>query len=116
MKKTSIKKLLLTLALIIMITLFANTVNAESANPLNVQLPGTTNKTNTVNVTNATTNSTTNSTTNTTNITTNTAVSNYQNTNLPQTGDASDYVIFLFIAVCTVVAIYAYRKYKNYNI
>lgn len=39
-----------------------------------------------------------------------------QNTNaLPQTGDASDYAIFLLIAVCVVVSIYAYKKVREYN-
>lgn len=34
---------------------------------------------------------------------------------LPQTGDASDYAIFLLIGLFAVVSIYAYRKAKNYN-
>lgn len=34
---------------------------------------------------------------------------------LPQTGDASDYAIFLLIGLFTVVSIYAYRKVKDYN-
>lgn len=37
-----------------------------------------------------------------------------QNT-LPQTGDASDYAIFLLIGVCVVVSIYAYKKVREYN-
>lgn len=37
-----------------------------------------------------------------------------QNT-LPQTGDASDYAVFLLIAVCVVVSIYAYKKVRDYN-
>lgn len=49
--------------------------------------------------------------------TTNTTGSTYQNTeSLPQTGDASDYAIFLLIVVAIVVAVYAYRKVKEYNI
>lgn len=48
---------------------------------------------------------------------TNTTGSNYQNnTSLPQTGDASDYAIFLLIVVAIVIAVYAYRKVKEYNI
>lgn len=37
-----------------------------------------------------------------------------QNT-LPQTGDASDYAIFLLIGACVVVSIYAYKKVRDYN-
>jgi len=56
-------------------------------------------------------------TTNITTQTTNTTGSNYQNTTaLPQTGDASDYAVFLLIVVAVIVAIYAYRKVKEYNI
>ena len=36
-------------------------------------------------------------------------------TTLPQTGDASDYAIFLLVAVCVVVSIYAYKKVRDYN-
>ena len=53
----------------------------------------------------------------TSNTTTNTTGSTYQNnTSLPQTGDASDYAIFAVIAVAVVVAIYAYKKVRDYNI
>ena len=48
--------------------------------------------------------------------TTNTTGSTYQNTALPQTGDASDYAIFMLILVAAVVAVYAYKKVKEYNI
>lgn len=34
---------------------------------------------------------------------------------LPQTGDASDYAIFLLIGLFAVVSIYAYKKVKDYN-
>lgn len=111
MKKSSVKRLLVLFTLITIVGIAITTnVNASGASPLNIIMPGTTNQT------------TTNSTT--TNTTTNTATTNTvaniigtnQNSNLPQTGDASDYAIFLFIAVCAVVAIFAYKKYKNYNI
>lgn len=46
----------------------------------------------------------------------NVTASTYTNTNLPQTGDASDYAIFALIAVCIVAAIYAYKKVRDYNI
>lgn len=40
----------------------------------------------------------------------------YKNTNLPQTGDASDYAIFLLIVVSIIIAIFAYKKVRDYNI
>ena len=49
--------------------------------------------------------------------TTNTEGSNYQNTTtLPQTGDASDYAIFMLIVVAGIVAVFAYKKVREYNI
>lgn len=111
MKRKSIKIILVIVALVIAVSLLTTTVKA-TGNPLNIQLPGSNqNGSGTVNVTQ---NPSTQQTTNTTPV--NTQGSTYQNTNLPQTGDASDYVIFLFIAVCVVVAVFAYRKYRNYNI
>ncbi len=113
MKSTSIKKILVIITLIIAVSLLTNTVKA-TGNPLNIQglVPGTNqNGSGTVNVT---PNTNTQQKTNTTPV--NTQGSTYQNNNLPQTGDASDYAIFLFIAVCAVVAVFAYRKYRNYNI
>lgn len=113
MKNKSIKIILIIVTLVIAVSLLTTTVKA-TGNPLNIQglVPGTNqNGSGTVNVTQ---NTNTQQTTNTTPV--NTQGSTYQNTNLPQTGDASDYVIFLFIAVCAVVAVFAYRKYRNYNI
>ena len=46
----------------------------------------------------------------------NTTGSTYDNTTLPQTGDASDYAIFMLIVVAGVIAVYTYRKVKQYNI
>jgi len=46
----------------------------------------------------------------------NTTGSNYQNSTLPQTGDASDYAIFTLIVVAVIIAVYAYRKVRDYNI
>ncbi len=120
MKKLSVKTLLVVLTLIVIAMIMATGVQATSS-PLNLDLPGLT-TTNTTQNPPTTTNTTTNTTT--TNTTTNTTarvntVTNLvggNNQNLPQTGDASDYAIFLFIAVCVVVAIYAYKKYRNYNI
>lgn len=113
MKKTSIKKILVIITLIIAVSLLTTTVKA-TGNPLNIQglVPGTNQgSSGTVNVTQ---NPSTQETANKAPV--NTQGSTYQNSNLPQTGDASDYVIFLFIAVCAVVAVFAYRKYRNYNI
>lgn len=47
--------------------------------------------------------------------TTETTPTNTQPSTLPQTGDASDYAIFLLVAVCVVVSIYAYKKVRDYN-
>ncbi len=44
-----------------------------------------------------------------------TADANQNNGNLPQTGDASDYAIFMLIVVAIVVAVYAYKKVRDYN-
>lgn len=39
-----------------------------------------------------------------------------QNTTLPQTGDASDYAIFFIIIVAAIMAIFAFKKVKDYRI
>ena len=110
MRKLSVKKLLVLFILIAVVALFTTSVQATGAiNPLNLQTPSSTTTTNTVKPTNTVT------PTNTV-ATANTAGSTYQNTNLPQTGDASDYAIFTIIALSIVVAIYGYRKYVHYNI
>ena len=116
MRKSSVKKLIVAVALIVMLLAVVTSVKAtEVKNPLQIITTNTTsNETTTTNTTTNTT--TTNTVANVVPSTTTNQVSNYQNTNLPQTGDASDYVIFLFIAVAAVVAIYAYRKVRNYNI
>ena len=44
-----------------------------------------------------------------------TPVTNTNQNTLPQTGDASDYAIFLLIGVCVVVSVYAYKKVREYN-
>lgn len=113
MKRKSIKIILVIVTLVIAATLLTTTVKA-TGNPLNIQLPGSNQGgSGTVNVTQNPNNQGTQKT-NTAPV--NTQGSTYQNKNLPQTGDASDYVIFLFIAVCAVVAVFAYKKYRNYNI
>ena len=114
MKKISVKKLLVLFTLVTIVCMFATSVKATG--PINLLHPTQpTTNTQTTNTQNTPTTPTTN-TIKTNTVTTNTTPGGNQNSNLPQTGDASDYVIFLFIAVCTVVAIYAFKKYKNYNI
>lgn len=117
MNKSSVKKLLVAITLIAVVAIFATNVQATGiVNPLNIQ-GTTTNTTTNTTTTNTLTSNTVkgNTTTNTTANTTTNTVSNYQNSNLPQTGDASDYALFLIIAVGIVVAIFAYRKIKYYN-
>ncbi len=116
MRKLSVKKLLVLFTLISIVCMCVTTVKATG--PINLLHPTTpTTNTQTTNTqTTPTTNTQTTNTIRTNTVTTNTIAGGNQNSNLPQTGDASDYIIFLFIAVCAVVAIYAFRKYKNYNI
>ena len=117
MKKLSLRKEILLVVAIIAITFALSTSVFATANAP-IQIP-------TINVNTTTENTTTNTTenvtpTNTTTVvpttTTNTETSTYQNTTLPQTGDASDYAIFALIGLCVVVAVVAYRKARNYNI
>jgi LPXTG-motif cell wall-anchored protein len=127
MKRLSIKKLFIVLAIIATIILIATNVHATGGIVNPIDIIGTGTSANTTGTTSTTTNTTLTTTTvnvvstNTaTTTTTNTLKTNTTTTttssNLPQTGDASDYIIFLFIAVCLVVSIYAYRKFRNYNI
>lgn len=116
MKNLKSTKIVLIVLLLILALTFTSKVLATgtSDNPLQINI--TTNPTTN---TQTSTNTQTNITTNTVAPTTNTATSNYVNTNtntLPQTGDASDYAIFLLIAVSAVIAIYAYKRIKDYNI
>ena len=113
MKKVNVRKTIVVIALIEIVLLLSSSVYATgTVSPINII--STTQQTNEV-TTNQTTNTTTNVVAPTTN-TTNTAVSTYTNTNLPQTGDASDYAIFLLIVVSVVIAIFAYKKVRDYNI
>ncbi len=112
MKRTSIKNLLIVLTIVATLLVVSKSVYATGGiiNPFQVNTVSTNTTT-----TNTTTTNTTKVNTVKTNATANTAATN-TNGNLPKTGDASDYIIFAFIAVTAVVAIYAYRKVKNYNI
>lgn len=123
MRKSNVKKIILIMALVIIAVLLVSKVYATGTVVNPVQVPISTNTTNTPSAdTNTNTANTTNTNTNTNTTTiapttpTNTTSSTYTNTNLPQTGDASDYAIFLLIVVSVVVAIFAYKKVRDYNI
>lgn len=124
MKKVSVKKEILTIALIIIAILIVGTkVFATGASDNPIQIPVINTSTNSVDANTQTNETTTNIMTITNTLTTpitpttNTTGSTYQNTTtLPQTGDASDYAIFMVIAVAVIVAIYAYKKVREYNI
>ena len=114
MRKMSIKKEILVIMMVVLMLLTVSTkvLATGTGGPISINIVAPT--TNTTTETNTTT---TNTTTNiVTPATTNTTTSNYQNTTLPQTGDASDYAIFLLIAVAIIVAVYAYKKVRDYNI
>lgn len=120
MKKVSVKKEILTIALILVAILaIGSKVLATGTSDSPVQIPVINTSTNSVDTSTQVNETTTNVVTPTTNViapTTNTTGSNYENTKLPQTGDASDYAIFMLILVAAVVAVYAYKKVKEYNI
>lgn len=117
MRKMSMKKEILVIMMVVLMLLTISTkvFATGTGGPISINIVAPTTNAETTD-TNTTTNTTTNIVTPTTTNTTNTTVSNYQNTTLPQTGDASDYAIFLLIAVAIVVAIYAYKKVRDYNI
>lgn len=117
MKKMSMKKeiLIIMMVVLMLVTISTKVLATGTGGPISINITAPTTNT-TITDTN-TTAPTTNTTTNiVTPATTNTTTSNYQNTTLPQTGDASDYAIFLLIAVAIVVAVYAYKKVRDYNI
>ena len=127
MKNVKSNKIVLIVLIMLLLMLAATNVFATGNSGDIIQINITTNpSTNTATPTNTTTNTvTTNTVTNiATNVAvpiTNTAGSTYtnatQNANtLPQTGDASDYAIFLLIAISIVIAVYAYKKVRDYNI
>ncbi len=116
MKKMSMKKeVLVIMMMFVMLLVLSSKVLATGGSDgpigINVTLP-TTNTETPVNNEQQTTQPTINQAA----PTTNTQVSTYQNTDLPQTGDASDYAIFLLIIVAIIVAGYAYKKVREYNI
>lgn len=122
MKKMSVKKeaLVMIMIVIAMLTICTRVfATGTTDNPIQIPTINTTTDPSTQQP-EPTTNAETNTVAPTTNIvtpTTNTTGSTYQNTtSLPQTGDASDYAIFLLIAVSIVIAVYAYKKVREYNI
>ena len=122
MKKMSVKREILVIMMIIVaVLLISSKVLATGTSGGPIQIPtvdATTNPTPDPNSTNTTqTNVIQTNTITPIAPTTNTTGSNYQNTtSLPQTGDASDYAIFLLIMVAILIAVYAYQKVKQYNI
>lgn len=117
MKKFSLKNEIFVVMMIIVTMLTISTAvfaSGTSDSPVQIPIINTgTNTENTETVTPTTNVETVNPITNTT---TNTTGSTYQNTALPQTGDASDYAIFALIVVAVVIAVYAYRRVRDYNI
>ena len=127
MKKTSLRKeILVALAVILLTIALSSSVFATSDAPISpvvingigvsniVDTTNTTVENNTVNTIN-TIAPVNNTVINTTPIINNT-VSNYENTSLPQTGDASDYAVFALIGVAAVAGIFAFKKARDYNI
>lgn len=114
---TNLKRVILTIVMVSLVCLCAGTVFATNDGfiDINEGISGATG-----NTANTATNTTTNTATNTSN-TGNTAnliggnnTSTYTNTTLPQTG-AGDYAMILMIGVLGVVAIYAYKKVRDYK-
>lgn len=121
MKKSNLRKITLVLILTIILTMVTLNVYATgtSDNPLVPTIPsingGNNNGNNSNTIENPSDNTNLIPPTTTTNTTTNT-ISNYtNNTSLPQTGDASDYAIFMLIAVAILIAVYAYKKSRDYK-
>lgn len=110
------KIIALIVVLLLIVGIFTIQVQASEI----IDLDGLMNSTNETNT--ASTNETTNSLNSTvndtgsviqpqTNKTTNTASGN----NLPQTGVTEDITVMFFIIVCVILAIYAYKKIRDYK-
>ena len=116
MKRELTKKIIM-IMMIVMLLVLATTQVFATGSP--IQIPGLGTDANTT--ANTTTNTVTNTqtpaiNTQTPTITTNTGSTYTNNTNLPQTGDASDYAIFALIIVFGVFAVYTFKKVRDYNI
>lgn len=121
MKKVNLKKEILTIIMIVVAILtIGSQVFATGTSNSPVQIPTIDTTTNSVDTTNqeaVNVTVVTPATNTTVTPATNTTGSTYQNTTtLPQTGDASDYAIFMLIVVAAVVAVYAYKKVREYNV
>lgn len=119
MKKMNVRKEILIIMMVVLMlaTISTKVLATGTSGPISINITAPTTEIPSTN-TNTTTNVITNTTTNiVAPVTTNSTISNYQETTtLPQTGDASDYAIFLLIAIAIVVAVYAYKKVRDYNI
>ena len=121
MDKLRVKKIIVLFLMLTMIVFIGSKVEATSGavNPLTVQSPSTstTTATTTPTPTTSTSSLVATPTPTRTPTATPTVVSSYgDNSNLPKTGDAEDLLVFLVIALAVVAAIYAFRRYRNYNI
>lgn len=111
MKKLNGKKSIIIVTLLAVLFITSNVYATGTVSPINIiTTTPTTNETTTTNIVTTPTPAPTQQPT------TNTQGSTYTNTNLPQTGDASDYAVFLLIAVSIIIAIVAYKKVRDYNI
>ena len=106
------KIMLVFIAMIILVMAIMPIVKASEENPFNIL-----NEDDTNNTQNATNNEkpATNSEKPTVNNETNTENTNVAENKLPQTGVAEDTTLFIFIAVCILSAIYAYKKVRDYR-
>lgn len=119
MKKVNVKKeILVVLFIAVAVIAISSKTFATGTSESPIQIPTINTTTNSVVTSTNTTN-----TTNTTAVnvltpatTTDTTSSTYKNTTLPQTGESSDYIIFTLIVVAIVVAVYAYKKIREYDI
>ena len=121
---SNLKKMVVLLVIVLLITGISVQVNASGIMDLNNFISTNetaneaTNETTSLNSLNTTTNTTTN-TTNTIGGTviqpsTNTSTNGVGN-NLPQTGVTEDITVAFFIVVCAISAIYAYKKIRDYK-
>ena len=120
MKQNGTKKLSIIVMLIAIVVLLADNVSATDLNRLQLTPTNQTSNT-TTNTANTTTNTTRNTTRNTVtptlnqNRVTNNAGSSYNNQNLPQTGVVDDIAVTALVAICTVFAIFTYKKIRDYK-
>lgn len=109
MVKSSVRNIILVSVLVMMFSLVSSVVLATDS-PIQIPSANTT--------TEVPANNTTVEANNTTvpNTTTTLVTNRTNDTSLPATGEASDYVVMALIVVATVSAVYAYGKTKKYNV